>query len=89
MLPEDQFIIDDIIQQLAERDPAADPEELRLRLDEPLEQIYKINSQIGIDIATELAEKYDLPEPPRMKLQGRQNYISIGGLLEHLKDRSQ
>lgn len=87
MLPSDPDIINNIIQKLAERDPAADPEELILRLNEPLEEIYRINSQIGIDIASELAEEYDLPELPRMKLKGRENYISIGGLLKHIKEQ--
>ena len=88
MLPSDTQILEDIIQLLADNDPGADPDVLRNKLGEPLEQIYQINSQIGVDIATQLAEKYALPSVPRMKLRQREDYISIGGLLKHVKMRS-
>lgn len=89
MLPlSDAQILEDIIQLLAENDPGADPDVLRTKLGEPLDQIYPINSQIGVDIATQLAEKYDLPSVPRVKLRQREDYISIGGLLKHVKMRN-
>lgn len=87
MLPSDDQIIEDIIQLLADNDPGVDPLALRAKRHEPLDQIYPINSQIGVDIATQLAEKYDLPAVLRMKLRQRKDYISIGGLLDHIKKR--
>lgn len=81
----DDKIACDIIELLAERDPDVDPEELRSKLDQPLDQIYKINSWLGVDIASELAEIYDLPKLPRTKLANRKFYISIGGLVEYIK----
>lgn len=90
MIPNNDTIIkEDIIRLLAERDPDVNPEELRSKLDQPLEQIYKINSQIGIDIASELAEIYELPELPPMKMRNRKFYISIGGLVEYIKKKSE
>ena len=90
MIPTDDKIIkEDIIRLLAERDPDVDAEELRSKSDQPLDQIYKINSQIGIDIACELAEIYHLTEPPPMKLRNRKFYTSIGGLVEFIKKSSQ
>lgn len=81
----DDKIESDIIGLLAERDPGVDPEELRSKLDQPLDQIYKINSLIGVDIASALTEIYDLPKPHPTKMRNRKFYISIGGLVEYIK----
>ena len=90
MIPStDTIIREDIIRLLAERDPSVNSEELISKLDQPLDHFYKINSQRGIDIATELAEIYDLPELPPMKMRNRRFYISIGGLVEYIKKRSE
>lgn len=89
MIPTDEEIINDIIRLLVDRDPDANPEELRLKLDQPLDQIYKINSQIGTGIASELKEIYNLPDIPQTKLKNRNFYISIGGLLSLIKAMSE
>ena len=88
MLPPDAEILEEIIQLLAENDPDADPDVLRTKLHEPLDRIYAIDSQIGVDIATQLAEKYRLTSVPRTKLRQRSDYISIKGLFDHIKRRS-
>jgi|GEM_PF-4557164 len=85
MMPSDDKIAGDIIELLAERDPDVDPEELRSKLDQPLDQIYRINSLIGVDIASELTEIYDLPKLPPTKIGNRKFYVSIGGLVEYIK----
>lgn len=89
MAPNQDIIINDIIKLLVKRDPDADPNELESKLDQPLDQIYKINSQIGTGIASELREMYDLPEIPPKKLKKRSFYISIGGLVELILKMSQ
>lgn len=88
MLPPDPKIVEEIIQLLAESVPGVDADALRSRLHEPLDQICQIKSLIGVDIATQLAEKYDLPELPKAKLRERKDYISIKGILDHIKKRS-
>ena len=85
MMFSDDKIVHDIIGLLADRDPEVDPEELRSKLDQPLDQIYKINSLTGVDIATELTEIYGLPKVPRTKLANKKFYVSIGGLVEYIK----
>jgi len=89
MIPNRDIIINDIIKLLVKRDPGADPDELESKLDQPLDQIYKINSQIGTGIASELRESYKLPEIPSTKLKNRKFYISIGGLVELIIEMSQ
>ena len=46
MIPSLEKIIEDIIRALAERDPDVDPNELRSNLNQPLDQIYKINNNL-------------------------------------------
>ena len=82
MIPDRNVIINNIINLLAKRDPDADPDELVSKLDQPLDQIYKINSQIGTGIASELRELYNLPEIPPTKLKNKKFYISIDGLVK-------
>jgi len=88
MLPSDVEIVEEIIQILADSVPGTDADVLRVRLSDPLEQICPIKSLIGVDIATQLAEKYALPELPRAKRRERKDYVSVEGLLEHIKKRS-
>jgi hypothetical protein len=88
MIPDSNIIINDIINLLAKRDPDVDPDELVSKLDQPLDQIYKINSQIGMGIASELRELYSLPEIPPTKLKNRKFYISINGLAELIIEMS-
>ncbi len=88
MIPDNNTILNDIIKLLAKRDPDVDPEELKSKLDQPLDLIYKINSQIGTGIASELRELYGLPEIPPTKLKNRKFYISIDGLVKLIKKMS-
>jgi hypothetical protein len=88
MLPPDAEIVEEIIHILADSVPGTDADDLGARLSDPLELICPIKSLIGVDIATQLAEKYALPELPRTKLRDRKDYISVEGLLEHIKKRS-
>ena len=85
MIPSDDKIVEEIIRLLVERDPNADPEDLKSKLGQPLDQIYDINSHIGTAIASALRELYGLPELPPTKLKNRDYYVSIGGLLELIK----
>ena len=89
MIPDRNVIVNDIIRLWAKRDPDVDPKELRSKLDQPLDRIYKINSQIGTGIASELRELYGLPEIPPTKLNNRKFYISIDGLAELIIEMSQ
>jgi len=89
MIPDRNVIINDIIRLWAKRDIDVDPDELRTKLDQPLDQIYKINSQIGMGIASELRELYKLQEIPPTKLRNRKYYISIDGLAELIIEMSQ
>jgi hypothetical protein len=86
MLPRDDKIVEEIIRLLVERDPDADPDELKSKLDQPLDQIYDIDSQIGTGIASALRMLYGLPELPSTKLKNRNFYVSIGGLLDLIKE---
>ena len=85
MIPGDEEIVEAIIRLLVERDPDADPDELKSKLHEPLDRIYDINSQIGTGIASALSKLYGLPELPPTKLNNRDYYVSIGGLLDLIK----
>jgi len=89
VIPDYNTIRNDIIRLWAKRDPDVDPEELRSKLDQPLDRIHKINSQIGTGIASELRELYNLPELPPTKLKKRKFYISIDGLTELIIEMSQ
>jgi len=84
MIPDESEILDIIIRLLGERDPEADPIELRSKLDQPLDKVYKINSLIGVDIAAELTEMFGLPELPPTKMRRREYYVSIAGLLDYI-----
>jgi hypothetical protein len=86
MIPGDETILEDVLRLLVERDPNADRDELKSKLDQPLDRIYDINSQIGIGIASALRELYRLPGLPPTKLKNRNFYISIGGLLDLIKE---
>ncbi len=86
MISEDS-ILDDILKLLSEMDPEANVSELKSSINLPLNQVYKINSMIGVSIATALAERYGLPEIPKIRLCDRNDYISLKGLLDHLKNR--
>lgn len=88
MVPVRSEVIEDIIQILEVSVPGIDGDALRAKLNEPLDQICQIKSLIGVDIATQLAEKYDLPSVPRMKLRERKDYVTIKGLVEHIEKRN-
>lgn len=89
MIPDYDTIRNDIIRLWAKRDPGVDPEELKSKLDQPLDRIHKINSHIGTGIASELRELYSLPELPPTKLKKGKFYISIDGLVELVMEMSQ